>query len=219
MNLRSPRFLVTLMIICILLLAGAGIWAYQATRSQNTKTSQSQDTQTGQWVHLPPGVTPTIPANGYLFKDPMGGLVLYHLPATPPSTITWAAYHNQQDGFTLDYPSNWMKIETPSNRHIGLALYPPGTNLNENVPGGPEGIGLRWATTYQPPAPADPTIIDIKYITLDGVKGQLYTRGSLGIAIIASFAYKGESFMLTTDAESDLLIYVFQHMLDSLKFM
>lgn len=213
MNWRSSRFVVLLLIICIILLVSAGIWTYLAIRSPNRQASQSQ------WVHLPPGATPTIPANAYLFKDPMGALVVYYLPATPPATITWTTYQNQQDGYTIDYPSNWMKIETSSDGHIGLALYPPGTNLNENVPGGPEGIGLRWMKTYQSPAPTDPTITYIKPITIDGVTGQLYTQGSLENAIIAIFAYKGESFILTTDTGSDVIIYAFQHMLDSLKFM
>jgi hypothetical protein len=218
MNWRSPRFLIPLLIVCIVLVISAGIWIYLVNRSQNRQSNRSQSSQ-NQWVHLPPSVTPTIPANGYLFKDPAGRFVVYHVPATPSATIIWMTYRNQQDGYAIDYPSNWTQIQNPSNGHTGMAFYPPGTNLNENVPGGPKGIGFRWIETSQTPVPTDPTITNIKPITINGITGQLYTQGSLGAAIIVTFPYKGGSFILTTDADSDVLIYAFQHMLESLKFI
>ena len=184
--------------------------------------NRSQNLQNSQWVHIPPGKpgqpSPTAPGRGYLFKDPAGGFVAYNLPTTSPATITWVTYNNQQDGYTIEYPSNWIQVKDSSNGHAGLAFYPPGTNLNENVPGGSKGIGFRWVES-QISVPSDQTIANIKSITVNGITGQLYTQASLGETITVTFPYKGGSFILTADAGSDTLIYVFQHMLYSLKFM
>ncbi len=108
---------------------------------------------------------------------------------------------------------------TPTPPAGGLAFYPQGTNLNENEPGGPKGIGFRWIKTPQIPLPSDPSITDINSVTIDGITGQLYTQTSLGASITVIFPYKGGSFIMTADADSDVLIYAFQHMLESLKFM
>src|SRR5205807_117950 len=129
MNWRSARFLIPLFIVCAVLTISAGVWIYLVHRSQNSPSSQ--------WVHLPPRKpgqpTPTAPADGYLFKDPAGGFVVYHVPTNPPVTITWMTDRNQQDGYAIDYPSNWIQVKDSPNGHIGMAFYPPGTNLNENV--------------------------------------------------------------------------------------
>jgi hypothetical protein len=214
MNWRSRYVLVSLLIVGIVLVASAGIWIYLINHSQNPPT--------GQWVHLPPlkpgQPTPTAPAGSYLFKDTTGGFVFYRFPATPPAILTWATYRNQQDGYVIDYPSNWMRVESSSNGHTVLAFYPPGTNLKENVPGGPQGISLRWVETYQPVVSKDTTITDIKPITIDKISGQLYTQAALGAAIIVTFPLKGGGFVMTADATSDILMYAFQHMLASLKF-
>jgi len=215
MNWHSPRFLVVLLLICIALVVSVGVWTgiILVNRSQqNSQTSQSQ------WVHFSLGATPTVPADGYFFKDTTGGFIVYQSPATPLATITWSSYRSQQDGYTIDYPSNWIRVETSSNGHTSLAFYPPGTDLKENVPGGPQGIDFRWTETYQPTELTDTTITDIKPVTIDGITGQLYTQAALGSAIIVTFPLKGEGFIITADATSDILIYVFQHMLASLKF-
>lgn len=201
---------IVLLIVGAVILLSAGIWTYLVSRSQKTQTSQ--------WVHVPPGTTPTIPANGYLFKDTAGRFVVYYLPSTLPATITWTTYYNQQDGYSIDYPSNWIRIDHPAEGHSGWALYPPGTNLQENVPGSPSGIGFRWISDFQVPSPNDPSIADYKTLTVNGVNGHLYTQTALGSAIIAYFPHRGGSFVITVDATSDLLMYVFQHMLTSLKF-
>jgi hypothetical protein len=213
-NTRRRYLTILLLIIGIVLFTSTGIWAYLDVRSQkqNIQTSQSQ------WIQLPPNATPTLPANGYLFKDTTGGFVLYQMPATPPASFTWATYRNPQDGYVIDYPSNWMRVETFSNGHTVFAFYPPGTDPNENVPGGPQGVSFRWSETYQPVVQTDTTITDIKPVTIDGVTGQLYTQRSLGATIIVTFPLKGQGFIFITDATSDILIYVFQHMLASLKF-
>ncbi len=214
MNWRSRRFLGLTAIICIILATSVGTWIYLVNRSQNASSNQ--------WIHLPsskPGQpAPTAPPNGYLFRDASGGFVVHNLPEKPPTTITWMTYRNQQDGYAIDYPSNWIQIKNSSNGHDGQALYPPGTNLNENVPGGPKGIGFRWVET-QIPVPTDQATANLKPITINGVTGQIYTQAALGATIGVIFPYKGGSFILTADADSDTLIYVFQHMLDSLKFL
>src|SRR6266566_7981137 len=215
MNWRSARFLVALLIVCIVLAINTGIWIYLVNRSQTSQSSQ--------WAHLPPSKpgqpTPTPPAGGYLFKDSSGGYVVYHVPTNPPTSITWMTDRNQQDGYAIDYPSNWIQVKDTPNEHLGMAFYPQGTNLNENEPGGPKGIGFRWIKTPQIPLPSDPSITDINSVTIDGITGQLYTQTSLGASITVIFPYKGGSFIMTADADSDVLIYAFQHMLESLKFM
>jgi hypothetical protein len=145
---------------------------------------------------------------------------LCHLPLTlqPPAPITWTMYSNQQDRYTLDIPSNWQQVATPISGHAGFGFYPPGTNPNNDVPGGPQGIGFRWTDTYQPPSPTDPTITEIQPITINGITGQLYTQSSLGKTILVSFPLHGGSFVISVDADSNLLIYTFHHMLASLKF-
>ena len=212
-NWRSPRFFILLIVVCVALVTSIGIGTYLINHSQSSPNTQ--------WVRLPPSTpgqpTPTAPPGGYLFKDAAGGFVVYHVPITPPSPITWMTYRNQQDGYTIDYPSNWVEVKSPSNGHDGFVFYPPGTDPHENVPSGPKGIGLGWTDTHMP-VPTDPTVADSKSITIDGVHGQLYTQAGLGATITVIFPYKGGSFTLIADANSDTLIYVFQHMLDSLRF-
>jgi hypothetical protein len=198
MNWHSRRFLGLLISLCLILGVSIGIWVYLSTRPQDASSHQ---------------------INEYLFKNPAGGTVIYHLPATPPVAVTWKNYHNQQDGYSIDYPSNWVQVKDSSNGHSGQAFYPPGTNLNENIPGGAKGIGFRWIGTSQLQIPTDSTITNLPPVTIQGVTGQLYTQASLGKTITAIFPSKGGSFILTGSADSDIFIYVFQHMLESLKFM
>src|SRR5579859_7112789 len=169
MNWRSPRFLMVLLALFTVLVVaiGAEIWIYLAHQS-----NQSQNSSNNRWVHLPPvkpgEPTPTTPARGYLFTDGLGGFVVYNLPSTTPVTITWTTYRNQQDGYTIDYPSSWIQVKSTSKGHDWLVFYPPGTDSNANVPGGPKGTGLGWTET-QMPIPTDPTVAGIKPITVNGV--------------------------------------------------
>ncbi len=189
---RSPRFfLMALLIICAVLAVFAGIGIYLIHHSQ-----------TGE----------------YISKDITGRPGVHHLTTTPPSTITWTKYQNQLDGYTIDYPSNWLRTETSSAGHTGLALYPPGTNLNENVPGGPKGIGFTWVEASQLTVPTNSAITESKPITIDGITGHLYTQRSLGTVITVTFPLKDGGFIMTADATSVVLTSVFQHMLQSLKF-
>ncbi len=211
MKWRSPRVLIPFILLLLLLVSG-GLWIYLRNGIQKSPSVSTN------WVHVPPGANPTPPSDGYLFKDATGGYVVYHLPATPPAPITWNTYNDQQDGYALDVPSNWEQVETAVGGHPGFAYYPPGTDLNENVPGGAKGIGFRWTTAYQPPSSTDPSITEMQSITINGITGELYTQSSLGNSIIASFPLHGGNFVISVDADSDLLIYVFHHMLESLKF-
>src|SRR6266571_3539194 len=124
MNWRSPRFLVLLLLICVVLVVSVGV----LIGINLVNRPQIQPTPSNQWAQIPPPkpgqAQPTSPAGAFLFKNATGGFVVYYPPTTPPASITWMAYHNIQDGYTIDYPSNWMKIENTSDGHTDLALYP-----------------------------------------------------------------------------------------------
>jgi hypothetical protein len=210
---------ISAIVLLLVLATGVGAWIYLAHRSSQSQAPQKRATLTGQWVHSGPGQpTPTPPAGGYLFKDPTGGYVVYFPPSIVPTNIAWTTFDDTQGGYSINYPSTWVRVDGSSDGFSGLALYPPGTKLDENVPGGPEGIGFGWSQTAQLSPPTDPTVTDTTAIMVDGVAGHLYTQGSLGAAIIATFTHNGGTFVITVDAASDVLIYAFQHMLSSLKF-
>src|SRR5690348_3527943 len=107
MKRRSLFVWVSLAIVCIILVVSIGLGVYFVSMGRTQKQI------TNQWVHVPPGTTPTVPADGYLFKDATGAFVVYHLPTTPPASITWITYHNQQEGYTIEYPATWIRVEHP----------------------------------------------------------------------------------------------------------
>lgn len=207
---RVPLLAVAIVVIVIGGAAGALVLLrLHAPQSQWTRVSSSGHGYSA----------PTAPPSGYVFKDATGAWVTYAPPSSTPPGFTWSSYTNQEDGLTVEYPASWIRVTTTSSQHSGLALYPPGTDLGANAPGGPSGVGLRWFAEYQPPAANDPTVADLHKITVDGREGTLYTQDSLGPSITVVVPDKGGEIVLTADASSNVLIYVFQHVLESMKFM
>lgn len=190
---------------------------------QPTPLPQPTATPLGQWITLPTASaaasTPTLPPGAFLFRGTFGGLVQYVPPSAQPQ-LSWKTYTNQADGYSISYPSDWIVTKSTTNGHQGLSLYPPGTDLHQDVPGGPQGITFGW--TNDPnviPTPTDPDIADLRAITIDGQNGQLYTVASLGRGINAVFPRPSGGYLaLESSAEQDILLVVFQHMLNSLKF-
>lgn len=249
MNWRSPAFLSVLVIVPLLLI-GAGIY-FGITRSQPgpqtsnaalpsqspsivlspSTSSQTGESSSGRWLPVPtpaPGQpTPTLPTGALVFKEPFGKEIAYIPSSTTTAQMTWKTYTSQQDGYTIDYPTDWIVAKTIDNGGEGVAFYPPGTDPNADIPGGPKGIMINWIDAYHPPEPSDPTMGDVRSVTVDGVSGQVYTLGALGKAIIAAFPHKQGYLVLTatltgvttTDVPEDFLIIdVFQHMLFSLRY-
>ncbi|MGH7488247.1 MAG: hypothetical protein ACREMY_22015, partial [bacterium] len=143
---RRLLFLLSAGVALAVVAVGIGVFLvlqYQANVSQVPQ---------GRWVRVPtagPGQpTPTVPANGFVFKDASGASVNYAPPSATPAGFSWSIYHNDQDGYTIEYPQTWTRVDTSSEGHSGLALYPLGTDLHVDVPGGPKGIGMGWVSTF-----------------------------------------------------------------------
>jgi len=175
----------------------------------------------GQWLPYP-SITSgqpaaTLPPGAYIFRQPSGGFVEYIPPSTPVA-LAWTTYSNALDGFSVEYPVGWIVVKSSVNGHEGLAVYPPGTDPKANVPGGPAGIGIGWAGNYKLPAQTDPTVADVKLVTIDRLTGEIYTTSDMGTGITAAFPRDGGYVVLGVDARSDTLIAVFQYMLTHLHF-
>ncbi len=172
----------------------------------------------GQWTTLdaPPRPTSWEPRDGLLFQSATGESLRYFSVLLDVSNLSWATYSSSLDGFSIDYPADWVVMTTDYQGHEGLAVYPPGTDSTANIPGGAKGIGFGWSNNYQEPTSS--SLTDNGPVVIDGVAGNVYTVGELGHVIAAVFPYRDGWFGISADVESDLLIAVFQRMLESLNF-
>jgi hypothetical protein len=156
----------------------------------------------------------------FVFRQPSGALVEYVSSpvAVPPTTSK--TYTNQGDGYAIDYVADWIVVGTSNQGHAGITLYPPGTDVTANVPGGPAHISIGWTNEQAIiPEPSDQHIADIRPITANGVTGQTYTIGVLGKGIVAVFPRKGGYVALSCSADSGDLIDACQRALGSLRFL
>ncbi|MEK7572210.1 MAG: hypothetical protein AAB553_08120 [Patescibacteria group bacterium] len=162
----------------------------------NTST-QTQDTTTD-------NVLPIVFQSG-------GQTYVYEPPATPPVELVWSRYENQQDNYSLDYPSNWQIVRTEFNNHEALFVYAPGADPEDPAV---QYISFGWAAYYYPP--------DANYtvpVSINRVSGTIYTNGALGSSYIAAaFTYNNGYFALVNNVSDETFVYIFDHMLGSLEF-
>ncbi len=179
----------------------------------NTSHSQtSVNSNNGNSVNLTP--TPVTSVQ-IIFQDPNGQTQVYTPPSTPPVQVTWAVYDNPQDRYMIQYPSNWQMIKNVSNNHEGIAVFPPGYDINS--PDTPH-IGLGVAANYTMPQVNNnpPYVVPI---VVDGVNGTLYTQGALGQSYIASiFPRFNGSFGIASNVSTLDITYIYNYMLTSIIF-
>ena len=217
---RSPLLpMVAMMVVFVAIAAGVYVSSNGEPSSQTVAPQPTVSVSQERWVSLPdsaPGQpTPSLPEGAIAFPNSMGRLVAY-LPSRIV-TASWQTYTNDQDGYSVDYPSDWIRVQGSEAGHETITVYPPDADLQQSVPGSSRGISAGVRVDYEPPAPGNPRIANLKSITIDGVSGQLYTVSALGRSIIVAFPLQKGTLVLEADADSDSMIDVFQHMLGSLK--
>jgi hypothetical protein len=150
------------------------------------------------------------------FLNPDGSTFTYIPPGTPPDDVRWARYTNENDKYAINYPFNWQFVYSFNNGHEGVALYPPGVDLNDsNSP----FIGFGVSDAFHLPAVGNSTGAYVTPIVVDGIAGDLYTNGSLGNSYVASvLPDSGRYFGLGSKISSTTFIYVYYYMLHSLTF-
>jgi len=176
----------------------------------------------GQWIPQPtlaPGApTPTAAPDALLFTNVDGSLLEYSPKPDATSSLTWETYRGQADGYTIEYPSGWAKTDGLPGASQMEAVYPPGSAVSADVPGGPAGITFGLVMDYRPPESNDLSVAGRHAVSAGGVGGELYTNSGMGRIVSAVFPRGNAHFVLSADATDGLLIVVFQHMLASLRF-
>ena len=205
--MRLALFMV--LTVMVLLVVGCSLGAKTTTTTQAASGTK--------WVDLRGKAAQDAPAGAMLFRQPDGQLVGY-VPSGAISGITWQAYQNSSDGYSVEYPEGWITQQSDNEGHQGLVVYPPGTDVSASIPGGAPGIGVGWVSSYTIPSADDPSVGALKDIQASGVQGTLITQGALGSSMIAVFPRAGGYLFVSGDASTDTLIEVFLHMVSSLKF-
>ncbi len=203
----------------MLLLVGGGVYLVARDRPPEGRP---------RWLPLsgsvPGEASQTAPAGAFTFKDASGQSIAYLPAGTSQRGASWATFDARQGGYSVEYPASWVKVDRAD--HGGFTVYAPGTNPDEQIPGGPKGVSVTWSDAYRPPDSSDRSIADLRSVTSGGVTGQLYTVGVLGKSIIAAFPRNGGYLLLqadlsgvvTAEIEQDAAtVDVFQRMLASLK--
>ncbi len=131
-----------------------------------------------------------------------------------PTGITWQAYFNNRDLYSIEYPVGWQAIKTIYNNHEGVALYPP--NPDPNVGLQEIGFGISQFSYGMPGVTTD-NASSVTDIMVDGYPGKLYTQGSFQSNTIAAvFKYGNNYFGIGGTTNNSLMTYVFDYMLSSL---
>jgi hypothetical protein len=147
-----------------------------------------------------------------VFKDSDGNLHTYEPPITPPISVNWVRYVNNQDHYSIDYPADWQVTKTIYNGHEGIFLYMPGINPNSKDAQSIAFVG--WKADY--------LISSSTYanqILLNGIPGTIYTNGPLGSSSIAAvFHYANGYFAIGSSSSDEVFSYIFDQMLRSLIF-
>lgn len=176
-----------------------------------------QDLQTGHWISTDTNTSSAIPDGSFGFKT-LGGQVIYTPPSNPPVQVTWQRYSNVQDGYSMDSPSNWQEVNTPSQGHAQWQICPPDTDVNAQQPGPPPCVNYGWERHLAIPSASDPAAETNRLVMVDGIAGSVYTEAGMGASISAIFPLKSGDVYLTADADSDAAMYAFTHMLGSIHF-
>jgi hypothetical protein len=161
------------------------------------------------------GKNPGNAAAGSLLFREVDGSYIAHLSGEPAG-ITWSDEQNAAEGYQIAYPKGWIVRRGESEGHPFFSVYPPGTDLTLPSPDGPAGITVTWTANYVPPSASDDTIASRQQVTIDGVTGETYTVSVMDQGMVAAFPWQSGTLLITGDGGQDLLIDVFQHMVDSL---
>lgn len=149
------------------------------------------------------------------FQGVNGQIQTYTPPAIPPVSVTWGLYANTQDNYSIEYPTNWQVFKIIDSGHEGLSIYPPDSSDTSQYAA---HLGLGVSSFYSIPSSGDGAIY-ASNIIVDSILGTLYTRGAEGNSYVASFfLYHNNYFGLGSSVSSPELLYVFAHMIYSLKF-
>ncbi len=186
----------------------------QTSTSTISQTSSSQSSQGG--TATQPYIVNFL--NGLLyFADPQTGVVSpYIVTNVNPASYVWETYINGTDGYSIEYPKNWTVLKLAQDGHEGVVIYPPTEDQgNKNA----KRIGFGWSAYYLLPTTASTNIYYQTPITISQTLGQLYTLGGgegdkKGIAVL--LPHHGGYVAIGGSAETDELVYAFQHMLSTL---
>lgn len=142
----------------------------------------------------------------YLF--PSSPAKLCYPPQLPPYPFTWQPYHNYQQKYSIDVPSNWINKTTTAQGTLVHIFSETSTASSSTNP----TISFAWYSGQDPLA-SDAAYIK-KPIVRSGLPGTVYTRYTNGI--LAIFPLRNGYLLLqgTTDDDG---FYAFEHMLDSLQ--
>lgn len=151
-----------------------------------------------------------------VFDNGDGTTTTYIPPGTPPDDIRWARYTNNQGKYAINYPYNWQFVYSLNNGQEGVAIYPPGVNIND--PKSPY-VGFGLTDSFLLPAGGSTSGALITPLIVDGVNGSLYTNGPLGSSYIASILpYSGINFGLAASKSDATFAYLYYYMINSLTF-
>ena len=154
--------------------------------------------------HIAPDATPA----AYLF--PSSPAKLCYPPQLPPYPFTWQPYHNYQQKYSIDIPSNWINRTTTAQ---GTLVHIFSETMTASSSANPT-ISFAWYSGQDPLA-SDAAYIK-KSIVRSGVPGTVYTRYTNQIMAIFPI---GNGYLLLQGTTDDNAFYAFEHMLDSLKFI
>lgn len=150
------------------------------------------------------------------FKNTDGSTTTYIPPGTPPDEIRWAVYTNHTDNYSLIYPYNWQFFYTIVSGHEGVALYPPGVDINDSKS---PYIGFGTTDDFHLPTVGEAQGTLLTPIRVDGIDGGLYTNGPLGNSFVASvMPYLGKFFGLGSSKSDATFSYVYYYMINSINF-
>lgn len=162
--------------------------------------------------------TPTIPSGAYGFKDLGGNLIVYYPPTDAPVPVTWQTYRDAQHGYHLEIPGNWTQMTQSPTLSGARMVCPPGADTQLDGPGAPACVNYGWVPTFTLPSPTDPTVTGLRTISAGAVSGYLFSESTIGSVVTAVFPKEGGDVVISAFANSDALLYAFQHMVATLTF-
>jgi len=210
-NLRSRKVVAPVLVLLVLLI---GAISFILVRSGQSSTASSTGGQPVQWVSIP--AMPTAAPGVYVFRTVAGGLVANPSPASGTLPSLELTFSPASDGYAIRYPESWLKKPGTTSGHQSLTIYPPGSSLSTNVPGGSPGISIGWTTSSPLLDPHDSALTDMGTIVAGNVQGHLFTvGGAMGHVVTAYFPAHGGYVVLSGDADSNTLLGTFEHMLST----
>jgi hypothetical protein len=216
--MSQQRWLAVAAAVLIVLLVGTSAYLIWHQRGGHRSTGPAPSPASGGWTAASTGGLGQITSLGAFQFISLGGPVLYVPPRAAPIPITWQTYQNDRDGYRLDSAVNWLTVNQPVAGHADWLVCPPGTDLQTPSPGPPPCVNFGWVSQFALPSATDSTVGERTAVTRDGVTGTLFTQTALGASITVVFPTHGGDLVLTADADTDAVMYAFQHMLASIQF-